>query len=44
MTDGVIAFDAPSRVELRRTVREYGKDYTFKPFTEGVNFRIELVQ
>jgi CRISPR-associated protein Cas5d len=44
MTDGVIEFDAPEQVELRRVVREYGKNYAFKRFEEGVNFKNELVQ
>ena len=43
MTDGVINFYTPKDVELRRVVREYGKNYIFKRFQEGVNFSIELV-
>ncbi len=43
MKDGVIAFEPPEAVEARRTVREYGPDYSFKRFEEGVNFNIELV-
>jgi CRISPR-associated protein Cas5d len=43
MTNGVIEFEMPETVERRRTVREYGKDYSFRRFTEGVNFKVELV-
>jgi len=43
MTDGVILFDPPQSVEYRRVVREYGKSYNYKRFTEGVNFNVELV-
>jgi CRISPR-associated protein Cas5d len=41
MKDGVIEFIDPRNVELRRNVRDYGKKYTFKQFSEGENFRIE---
>jgi CRISPR-associated protein Cas5d len=43
MCDGVIKFDPPPAVEMRRTVREYGDKYKFKHFKEGVNFTSELV-
>ncbi len=43
MVKGVIEFERPEAVELRRVVREYGKDYSFKRFEEGVNLSIELV-
>jgi CRISPR-associated protein Cas5d len=42
MTDGVIEFPAPRDVEIRRTAVEYGEHYSFKRFTEGVNFKVEL--
>jgi CRISPR-associated protein Cas5d len=44
MTDGVIEFDPPQMIERRRVVRDYGKNYSFKRFVEGVNFQVELVQ
>jgi CRISPR-associated protein Cas5d len=43
MIDGVIQFTDPRQIGLRRAVRDYGEDYSFKRFTEGVNFNIELV-
>ena len=43
MEDGVIMFDAPKDVELRRVVREYNSEYRIKNFEEGVNFTSELV-
>jgi CRISPR-associated protein Cas5d len=43
MNDGVIEFDAPAIIENRRVVREYGNKYSFKRFSEGVNFTSELV-
>jgi len=44
MDNGVIVFDPPADIPLRRTVREYGDKYEFKHFEEGVNFSHELVQ
>jgi len=43
MDNGVIVFDPPEKIGLRRTVREYGGKYSFKKFEEGVNFSSELV-
>jgi len=43
MKKGVIVFDSPADIELRRVVREYGDKYEFKRFEEGVNFSSELV-
>jgi len=43
MENGVIVFDPPAAIEKRRVVREYGEDYQFKRFEEGVNFGCELV-
>jgi CRISPR-associated protein Cas5d len=45
MKNGVIEFIDPRSVsaEMRREVRDYGEDYSFKRFAEGVNFNIELV-
>ena len=39
MRDGVIEFLDPRDAALRRTVREYGKEYRFKRFTPGENFK-----
>jgi CRISPR-associated protein Cas5d len=41
MRNGVIEFDDPRNIGagMRRTVREYGRDYSFKRFRENVNFR-----
>lgn len=41
MKNGVVEFIDPRNVELRRTAREYGKEYSFKKFVEGQNFKIE---
>jgi CRISPR-associated protein Cas5d len=43
MDNGVIKFDMPADIKRRRVVHEYGRDYHFKHFEEGVNFNIELV-
>ncbi|MDR1735962.1 MAG: type I-C CRISPR-associated protein Cas5c [Oscillospiraceae bacterium] len=43
MTDGVIKFDMPEQITLRRVVKEYREGYSFKRFKEGVNFQVELV-
>jgi CRISPR-associated protein Cas5d len=40
---GKIEFAMPEDVEQHRVVREYGAQYTFKRFEEGVNLNIELV-
>lgn len=40
MKNGIIKFDDPRSIEMRRTVREYGDGYQFKKFIEGENFRI----
>ena len=41
MTDGIIEFPAPDKVELCRTVLQYAQGYKFKTFTEGRNFKVE---
>ena len=43
MTDGVIEFDDPRTIQIKRTAKEYGDKYQFKKFEEGVNFKVELV-
>ena len=43
MTNGLVEFAAPKDVGLLRVVREYGQDYNFKNFQEGVNLKVELV-
>jgi len=43
MDNGVIVFDPPEDISIRRVVREYGDKYQFKQFEEGVNFTSELV-
>ena len=43
MVNGLILFDPPASISMRRVVREYGEGYQFKQFTEGVNFSSELV-
>jgi len=43
MENGVIKFGEPDNIERRRVVSEYSKNYKFKRFEEGVNFKIELV-
>jgi len=43
MTDGVIIFEDPRNIELKRTAKEYGDKYHFKQFEEEVNFKVELV-
>jgi hypothetical protein len=45
MKDGIIEFMDPRSVsdEMRREIQNYGEDYSFKRFDEGVNFSIELV-
>jgi len=43
MNNGVIVFEPPEKIELRRVVREYSDKYEFKRFQEGVNFNSELV-
>jgi CRISPR-associated protein Cas5d len=43
MINGVIEFLPPSKIVHRRVVREYGDEYRFKSFEEGVNFNVELV-
>ena len=43
MNDGVIRFASPESIEHRRIIREYGGNYAFKRFEEGVNFSVELV-
>lgn len=44
MKNGVIEYDMPSNVGLRRVVKDYGKHYSFKQFNEEVNIRFESVQ
>jgi len=41
MKDGIITFTDPRAVELRRVVCEYSKQYQYKQFIEGTNFKIE---
>lgn len=41
--NGVINFADPREIRLRRLVSTYGKNYSYKHFEEGVNFKIELV-
>lgn len=43
MENGVINFTDPRDIRLRRVVNTYGKQYSYKDFEEGVNFKIELV-
>lgn len=43
MEDGIINFCDPRKIESRRIVSTYGKNYSFKQFQEGVNLKIELV-
>jgi len=43
MANGIIAFDPPEKISLRRVINEYGKDYKVKSFQKGVNFSVELV-
>lgn len=40
MRDGVIEFTDPRKIELRRTVKEYDPEYSFRHFTENENFRV----
>ncbi|MGI6167637.1 MAG: type I-C CRISPR-associated protein Cas5c [Eubacteriales bacterium] len=39
MKDGIIEFPPPEKVELYRVVRQYGPDYSFKRFVNGINFK-----
>ena len=41
MENGVIEFDDPRSVKLRRVVREYGAKYQFKRFIAGENFSVQ---
>lgn len=43
MKDGIINFCDPRLIESCRVVNTYSKNYSFKQFKEGVNFKIELV-
>lgn len=43
MENGVINFTDPREIRLRRVVNTYGKQYSYKAFEEGVNFKFELV-
>lgn len=43
MENGVIKFTDPREIRLRRVVNTYGKQYSYKDFKKGVNFKIELV-
>lgn len=43
MENGVINFTDPREIRLRRVVNTYGKQYSYKAFEEGVNFKVELV-
>ena len=43
MKDGGTKFDPPQSIEFKRVVREYGDNFEFKRFEEGVNFTSELV-
>ncbi|GAA0795285.1 type I-C CRISPR-associated protein Cas5c [Faecalicatena orotica] len=43
MENGVIKFTDPRKIRLRRVVSTYDKQYSYKDFKEGVNFKIELV-
>ena len=40
MKNGIIEFVDPRKIEMLRTVCEYGDKYQFKKFTEGKNFKI----
>ncbi len=39
MKDGIIEFPPPEKVELCRAVRQYGPEYGFKRFVNGINFK-----
>lgn len=41
MKDGIIEFPNLEKIELCRTVRQYGPGYNYKHFTENLNFRVE---
>ena len=40
MSNGIIEFADPRSTKMNRTVREYGKNYSFKKFIVGENFRL----
>jgi CRISPR-associated protein Cas5d len=42
MINGAIEFPAPRDIEIRRAAVKYSEHYSFKRFTEGVNFKVEL--
>ena len=43
MDNGVIKFESPENIQIKRVVRDYGNKFEFKRFEEGVNFSHELV-
>jgi CRISPR-associated protein Cas5d len=43
MENGVIKFENPENIQIKRVVRDYGDKFEFKRFEEGVNFSHELV-
>jgi CRISPR-associated protein Cas5d len=40
MDNGIIEFENPQAITMRRVAKEYGANYSFKSFIEGENYRI----
>jgi CRISPR-associated protein Cas5d len=40
MDNGIIEFEDPRDITMRREIKEYGEKYSFKSFVEGENFKV----